>query len=170
MLIEKEKVVTFHYQLTETDQDVIEDSHDGDPLVFLHGHNAVLKGLEEAMVGKQKDDQFTITLSPEQAYGSVQENAHRRVSLKHIVPSSKNPSKKASNKKIKYKPGMVVQVNTADGPREVVVVKVGLKNIDVDTNHPLAGKTLTFDIEIIDVRNASEEEIAHGHVHGVGGH
>jgi len=156
----------FHYQLSEPDQEIIEDSRgdkgDRDPVVFLHGHNGMLKGLEEAMLGKQKNDQFTITLPPEQAYGAVQENAQQRVSIKHIV----NPSKK----KIKYKPGMVVHVNTANGPREVVVVKVGLKNIDVDANHPLAGKTLTFDLEILDVRDASAEEIAHGHVHGVGGH
>lgn len=170
MLIEKNKVVTLHYRLTEIGQDVIEDSYDGDPVVFLHGHGSMLKGLEEAMISKQKDDQLTITLSPEQAYGPVKENAYQRVSLKHIVASSKSPSKKYANKHIKYKPGMVVQVNAAEGPREVVIVKVGLKNVDVDVNHPLAGKTLTFDVKIIDVRNASEEEIAHGHVHGKGGH
>jgi len=162
MLIEKNKVVTFHYILTETDKELIEDSHDGDAVVFLHGYNGMLKSLEEAMVGKQKNDKFSLSLSADQAYGPLQQNAHQRVSIKHIIKSSK--------KKVKYKPGMVVQINTTDGPREVVVIKVGLKNIDVDANHPLAGKALTFEVEIIDIRDASKEEIAHGHVHGVGGH
>jgi len=161
MLIEKNKVVTFHYTLTETDN-VVENSRDGEPLVFLHGHNGMLKGLEDQMLEKQKGDKLLITLSPDDAYGQRREDAQQRVSMKHVV----NPSKK----KIKYKAGMVVQINTSNGPREVVVIKAGLKNIDVDTNHPFAGKTLTFDIEILDVRDATTEELAHGHVHGAGGH
>ena len=70
----------------------------------------------------------------------------------------------------KWKPGMVAVVNTEQGQRQVTVVKVGMFKAEVDTNHPLAGKTLSFDIDIIDVRAASAEEIEHGHAHGVGGH
>ena len=162
MIIGTDKVVTFHYRLNEPDQEVIEDSRDAEPMVYLHGHQGMLKGLEEALEGKKASDQFTITLSPDQAYGPLREDAVQRVSMKHIV----NPSKK----KIKYKPGMTVQVNTAHGPRDVLVKKVGLKNMDVDTNHPLAGKTLVFEVEVLDVREASAEEISHGHVHGEGGH
>lgn len=162
MLIETNKVVTFHYRLSEPGTEVFEDSHQGNPMVYLHGHHGMLPGLEAALTGKQAGDTFTVTLPPEQAYGTRRENSQQRVSVKHVV----NPS----GRKTAYKPGMVVQINTNDGPREVVVVKAGLKTIDVDTNHPLAGKTLTFEIDVIDVRAASTEEISHRHVHGDGGH
>ncbi len=163
MIIEANKVVSFHYRLSEEGRDdVLEDSHNGNAMVYLHGHEGMLPGLEEAMEGKQSGDNFTAILTPEKAYGPARENAVQRVSAKHVLKSGK--------KKVKYKPGMVVQLNTKEGPRDVVIVKVGLKTLDVDTNHPFAGKTLKFDLEIIDVREASEEEIAHKHVHGEGGH
>ncbi len=162
MLVELNKVVTFHYRLSEPGQAVIEDSYESQPLVYLHGQHGMLVGLTEAMTGKQAGDKFTVTLPPDKAYGLRREDAVQRVSIKHVA----NPS----NRKINYKPGMTVQVNTNQGPRDVTVVKAGLKNIDVDTNHPLAGRTLSFEIEVIDVRNATAEEIAHGHAHGDGGH
>ena len=162
MRIEKDKVVTFHYRLTGEDQSVVEDSHDGSPMAYLHGHGGLLKGLEDALEGKQAGDRLTLTLPPEKAYGPRQENALQRISQRHVTGSSKA--------KMRFKPGMVVQVNTPDGPRSVIVAKVGLKTLDVDTNHPLAGRTLTFDVEVLDVRPASDDEIAHGHAHGEGGH
>jgi len=163
MIIEVNKVVSFHYRLREEgDESVLEDSYEGSAVVYLYGHEGVLAGLEEAMAGKQSGDKFTVILSPEKAYGSVIDDSIQRVSIKHVM----NPGKK----KVRYKPGMVVQLNTNEGPREVVVSKVGLKNLDVDTNHPFAGKTLKFDVEVVNVRDASEEEIAHRHVHGEGGH
>ncbi len=162
MHIEKNKVVTFHYRLSEPGQAVFEDSHAGPPAVYLHGQHNMLAGLEEALAGKQAGDVFTVTLPPEKAYGVRREDSMQRVSLKHVV----NPG----NKKRVYKPGMAVQVNTSQGPRDVTVVKPGLKTLDVDTNHPLAGRTLCFEVEVIAVRDASAEEIAHGHAHGVGGH
>jgi len=154
-------VVTFHYTLSEPGKGELENSKDQDPVSYLHGHNGMLQGVEDALEGKAVDEKVNITLEPEQAYGPVRENAVQRVPLKHIAKSSK---------RAKLKPGMVVQVNTANGLQEVVVVKAGLKNVDVDTNHPFAGKTLTFDIEISEVRDATEEELSHGHSHGVGGH
>jgi len=162
MLIEKDKVVQFHYCLSEPGNENFEDSRKGDPIAYLHGHNGMLPGLEEAMAGKQAGDTFSITLEPEKAYGPRNEGATQRVSPKHVY----NPQKK----KIKFKPGMVIQLNTNNGPQDVVVIKAGLKSLDVDINHPLAGKTLTFDIEIVDVRDATDEEVSHGHAHGVGGH
>ena len=161
MSIEKDKVVTFHYKLNEPDQAVFEDSHDSDPISYLHGHNGMLKGVEDALQGKSAGDNVNITLSPEDAYGPIREDAIQRVSLKHIVKSKT---------KVKYVPGMVVQVNTANGPQDVIVVKAGLKNLDVNTNHPLAGKTLTFDIDVTEVREATSDELSHGHSHSVGGH
>jgi len=156
------KVVTFHYKLSEPGKELIENSHDDEPVSYLHGHSGMLKGVEAVLEGKNENDHIMVTLAPEDAYGVVRENATQRISLKHIAKTSK--------KKIKYKPGMAIKVNTANGYQDVVVVKVGLKNIDVDTNHPLAGKTLTFDIDIIEVRDATEDELSHGHSHSVGGH
>ena len=162
MLIAADKVVTFHYRLSEPGQEVVEDSRDDRPVVYLHGHGGMLAGLEAALAGKQSGDQFTVTLAPDMAYGLRRDDAVQRISVKHVL----NPG----NKKMAYRPGMVVQVNTDHGPREVTVIKAGLKTIDVDTNHPMAGRTLQFEVEVVDVRDASEEEIAHGHVHGEGGH
>jgi FKBP-type peptidyl-prolyl cis-trans isomerase SlyD len=162
MLIAEDKVVSFHYRLSEPGQEAVDDSRDGQPVVYLHGHDGMLPGLEEALTGKQVGDKFTVTLPPEKAYGPRREDAVQRISVKRVI----NPG----NKRVNYRPGMVVQVNSDHGPREVTVIKAGLKTIDVDTNHPMAGRTLQFEIEVVDVRDATDEEIAHGHVHGVGGH
>ncbi|OGT20996.1 MAG: peptidylprolyl isomerase [Gammaproteobacteria bacterium RBG_16_57_12] len=162
MLIAGNTVVTFHYRVSEPGQGVLEDSHGGQPLAYLHGHHGMLPGLEEALTGQQAGDHVSVTLSPAQAYGERREEALLRVPMSHVV----NPGKG----KVKYTPGMMVQVNTNNGPQVVRVVKVGLKNLDVDANHPYASKILSFDIDVISVREASEEELAHGHVHGAGGH
>jgi FKBP-type peptidyl-prolyl cis-trans isomerase SlyD len=162
MHITKDHVVTFHYRLTGDNQRVVEDSHDGSPMVYLHGHGGLIKGLEQALEGRRAGEQFTVTVPPELAYGPRQGNAVQRISKSHVAGASRT--------KTHFKPGMLVQVNTAHGLRTVVVAKVGLKTLDVDTNHPLAGRTLTFDIDVVDVRPGNEEEIAHGHAHGAGGH
>jgi FKBP-type peptidyl-prolyl cis-trans isomerase SlyD len=162
MLIAADKVVSFHYRLSELGGEVVEDSHDDRPVVYLHGHEGMLAGLEEALSGMRAGDKFTVTLPPEKAYGLRRDDAVQRISVKHVM----NPG----NQKMNYRPGMVVWVSTDHGPREVTVIKAGFKTIDVDTNHPLAGRTLQFDVEVVGVRDASEEEIAHGHVHGAGGH
>jgi len=162
MQITKNSVVSFHYRLTDSDQTLIEDSHASSPLVYLHGHEGIFSGLESALEGKSVGDKVSVTLPPEETYGPRIDDAIQRVSINHVVNKSK--------KKIKYKPGMAIQLNTKNGAQSVIVVKAGLKTLDVDINHPLAGKTLNFDIEIVNVREASEEEIAHKHVHGEGGH
>jgi FKBP-type peptidyl-prolyl cis-trans isomerase SlyD len=162
MLIERDKVVTFHYRLRGAGGEVLEDTYGTEPMIYLHGHRGVLKGLEDALAGKQPGDHLVVTLTPDQAYGQRDEEARQRISKSHVAG--------ASGKKINYRPGMVVHVNTRDGLRPVTVLKVGLTTLDVDINHPLAGETLTFDLEIVDVREASEEELAHGHVHRGGEH
>lgn len=160
MIIGKDTVVTIHYRLSEPGGGMIEESHGSAPLTFLHGHRGLLAGVEQALAGKQAGDKVSITLPPEQAYGVRDEQAIVRVPKSHVLEDARNRV---------YKPGMVIRVNTNDRTRAVVVVKVGLKMLDVDSNHPLAGKTLTFDIDVVDVRAASPEEISHGHVHGDGG-
>lgn len=160
MQITKDRVVAFHYRLSEPDVGPIEESHGSEPMLYLHGHGGLLAGLERALEGRSAGDSFAVTLSPEEGYGPRDENARQRISKSHVVGA----------KGAVFRPGMTVRVNTAGGARAAVVVKVGLKVLDVDTNHPLAGRTLHFDIEVVSVREAHEEEIAHGHAHGAGGH
>lgn len=158
MSIEKNKVVLFHYTVSEESGETIESSAEGPPNAYLHGHGGIIPGLEQAMTGREAGETFTVTVAPENAYGMRKPDAIQRVPIKHLAGAKR------------WKPGMVAQVQTERGRRHVVVAKVGHKFADVDTNHPLAGRTLTFDVEIVEVRDASAEELAHGHAHGVGGH
>ncbi|WP_333797044.1 FKBP-type peptidyl-prolyl cis-trans isomerase [Rheinheimera sp.] len=157
MLISKDTVVQLHYQLSD-DSGLLESSQGSDPLLYLHGHQNMLPAIEQALEGKSKGDKLELTLAPKDAYGERREDAIQSVQVKHLQGAKK------------WQPGMMAVVQTEHGPRQVKVVKVGMFKADVDTNHPLAGKTLQFSFEILDVRAASEEEIAHGHAHGVGGH
>lgn len=162
MQISADSVVSFHYRLSESQGELLESSYEAEPTLYLHGHGNLLPALEEALNGKQVGDKFSVSLEPEQAYGVRNEGATQRIPIKHLhnYAAIKN----------KLKPGMRVAVNTEQGPWDAVVLKVGKFNVDIDSNHPLAGKTLTFDIEIVDARAATAEELAHGHAHGVGGH
>jgi len=159
MQVTNDKVVNFHYSIQDTDGAQLESSSDKVPIAYLHGHGNILRGLEDSITGMSKGETKTVTLPPEQAYGPKQDNAEQKVPIKHLVGKYK-----------RLLPGMIVRLNTEKGVREVSVVKVGLKMVTVDTNHPFAGKTLIFDIEVSDLREATDEEIAHGHAHGVGGH
>jgi FKBP-type peptidyl-prolyl cis-trans isomerase SlyD len=157
MKIEERKVVSFHYTLTGAAGDELESSREKEPLSYLHGAGNIIPGLENAMSGKQAGDRFEVTLEPADAYGERSEDRVQRIPAKHF--------KKASA----LRPGQMLVLETRQGPVQVRVVKIGRFNIDVDANHPLAGKVLTFDVEVTDVRDATREELAHGHVHGPGG-
>ena len=158
MNVTKDKVVQFHYNLSDADNTVEETTRNGAPMAYLHGHNNMIAGLESAMEGKAVGDTFSATLEPKDAYGEFLPNCEQRIPVKHLQGAKK------------WRPGMVGTVQTEQGRRQVTVVKVGKFMVTVDNNHPLAGKTLTFEIEIMDLRDASAEEIAHGHAHGDGGH
>ncbi|MCW8195363.1 peptidylprolyl isomerase [Proteobacteria bacterium 005FR1] len=160
------KVISFHYRMYRVDEagkrgEMLESSDDSSPVYYLHGHRNIIPGLEAAMTGKKEGEEFEVTLAPEQAYGERKPNSIQRVPVKHLH---------LANKKQRIPAGSVVTVQTEQGPRHVVVVKSGKFTVDVDTNHPLAGATLQYEIKIDSVRDASEEEIAHRHVHGPGGH
>jgi len=158
MQIQNNTVVSFHYKLQEIGGDYKEDSSDGDPMLYLHGHRGILPGLEDAMKGKTAGDKFTVQVPPEDGYGLRNEDSFQRVPVKHLI-GQKKP-----------KLGDVVTINTKTRQVNATVVKVGRHTVDVDTNHPLAGKELKFDIEVVDVREATMEEVAHKHAHGPGGH
>lgn len=158
MQIANNTVVSFHYTLEEVGGSYKEESSDGEPMLYLHGHRGILPGLEDAMKGKVAGDTFSVQIPPENGYGLRNENAIQRVPIKHLI-GQKKPAL-----------GDVVTVNAKSGSVNATVVKVGRHNVDVDTNHPLAGKELKFDIEVVDVREATMEEVSHRHAHGPGGH
>ena len=158
MKIEKDRVVRFHYAVAETGQAAVENSKDGgEPIAILFGHGNIIPGLEKAMDGREAGDSFQATVPAAEAYGERREGLSQRIPKKHFGAQ-------------KLEPGMQVVLQTNFGPRAVTIEKVGMSVVDVDLNHPMAGKDLDFDIEIVEVREASAEELAHGHVHGDGGH
>jgi FKBP-type peptidyl-prolyl cis-trans isomerase SlyD len=159
MKIEKNHVVRFHYAVSEAGAtgEPTETSRDGEPLAILVGHGNIIPGLEKALDGREPGDRFEVDVAAADAYGERRDGLTQRVPKKHFGAQ-------------KLQPGMQVVLNTNFGPRAVTVEKVGMSVVDVDLNHPMAGKDLHFDVEIVDVREASDEEREHGHVHGDGGH
>jgi FKBP-type peptidyl-prolyl cis-trans isomerase SlyD len=153
-----ETVVSFHYTLRDEAGKTLETSLGGQPATYLHGANNIIPGLESAMAGRSAGDTFSATINPKEGYGERDPGKAQRVPIKHLSFAGK------------LRAGAVVQLSTSEGMRAVTVVKAGRHTADIDTNHPLAGQTLVFDIEIIEVRAASAEEVSHGHAHGPGGH
>jgi FKBP-type peptidyl-prolyl cis-trans isomerase SlyD len=166
MTVAADCVVAFHYKLCEILPDGsksgwLEESAGREPLLYLHGHANVISGLEEAMAGKKAGDSLEITLAPEQAYGQRRSNSIIRVPIKHLhLPDGQKA----------LMPGVIVGVQTDQGVRSALIVKAGRFNVDIDTNHPFAGRTLHYSLDIVDVRKATPEEITHRHAHGAGGH
>jgi FKBP-type peptidyl-prolyl cis-trans isomerase SlyD len=161
MKITDKTVVQFHYILKDEAGEQLESSFGSDPLAYLHGKKNMLVGVEKALTDKENGDKFSVTLQPKDAYGEYQEGAVQRLPAKHLQNGAGTT---------KWKAGMVAVVQTEQGQRQVTVIKSGKFMVTVDMNSPLAGKVLTFDIEVVDVRAATDDEVEHGHAHGVGGH
>jgi FKBP-type peptidyl-prolyl cis-trans isomerase SlyD len=157
MNITKDSVVQLHYRVSDA-SGLIEDSAKGEPMLYLHGHQNMLPAIEQALEGKAAGDALSLVVAPKDAYGERDDNAIQSIQVKHLKGAKK------------WAPGMTAVVETEHGPRQVKIVKVGMFKAEVDVNHPLAGKTLTFDLNVVSVRPATAEEIAHGHAHGAGGH
>lgn len=158
MEITQQRVVAFHYTIYDaTTHEELENSHEHNPTLYLHGTQSVLPHLQEALEGKKAGESLTLTLPPEKAYGQRSDDLIQRIPAKYLKHLKK------------YQVGDIVPVNTDRGQQWVTILKKGLKTVDVDGNHPFAGKTLTFEIQVESVREATEEELAHGHAHGPGG-
>ncbi|WP_293001478.1 peptidylprolyl isomerase [Nevskia sp.] len=151
-------VAYFHYTLTNAGGDVLDSSEGRDPLPYLHGKGNIVVGLEKALAGKQAGDKLNVVVSAEEGYG-----AHNPA-LVQKVP------KAAFQGVDNLEPGMQFQAESNMGPVSVVITAIEGDEVTVDGNHPLAGETLHFAVEITSVREASVEEVLHGHVHGAGGH
>jgi len=157
MEISKDAVVAFHYTIFDDNHQELESSHGQTPTLYLHGSKSVLPHLQTALEGHKAGDKVETTLTPDKAYGERQDNLTQRISAKYLRHLKT------------YQVGDVVPVNTDKGQQWVTVLKKGLKTVDVDANHPFAGKTLRFVVDIDNVRAATEDELAHGHAHGAGG-
>lgn len=159
MRAEKNSVVCFHYRVRDAAADAAAEPFDdsykrGQPMWALLGHGQLVPGVEKALVGREDGEKFAAEVAPADAYGERQEGLLQRVPKKYF----QRPER--------LKPGMTTVLQTRDGGQRLVTVhKIGMTSIDVDHNHPLAGKTLHFDIEVVSVRAASDEEIQHGHAH-----
>ncbi len=158
MQIALNSVAAFHYTLTDDQGQVIDSSEGREPLTYLHGSGQIVPGLERQMEGRRAGDTFTAEVAPEEGYGV------HHAELMQEVP-------KAAFQGVEdIQPGMQFQGRGPQGEINVTVARVEGDTVFIDGNHPLAGQTLHFAIEVTDVRAASEEELAHGHVHGAGGH
>jgi len=156
--IEKNRVVTLNYTLRDEQGTILDASSGRGPLSYLHGKGNIIPGLEQALSGKAAGDKLDVTVAPEQGYGPRDER------LVQIVPRTKFGEVE------NLAPGMQVRVGGQQGQRIVSVVRVDRDFVTIDGNHPLAGRTLHFSVEIAEVRKASHDEVAHGHVHGPDGH
>jgi FKBP-type peptidyl-prolyl cis-trans isomerase SlyD len=158
MQIAERTVASFHYTLTNDAGEVIDSSSGREPLTYLHGAGNIVPGLEKEMAGRQVGDKFDVVVSAADGYGEP------NPALTNVVP------KDAFQGVDTLEVGMEFQAQTPQGPLSVVIAKIDGDQVTVDGNHPLAGKTLHFAIEVTDVRDASLEELTHGHAHGAGGH
>ena len=158
MQIAQNSVVAFHYTLTNDSGEVLDSSEGREPLTYLHGAGNIIPGLEKELEGRAAGDKLNATVTPAVGYGEKQEQ------LVQEVPRDAFQGVES------IEPGMQFQAQTQGGPLMVTVTSVEGDTVIVDGNHPLAGQTLNFAVEIASGREASQEEVEHGHVHGEGGH
>lgn len=158
MAITQDSVVTLHYTLKDDAGKVLDSSSGGDPLSYLHGHGNLVPGLERELAGKSPGDKLSVKVAPADGYGELNKALIERVP-RRALKGVKNLSV-----------GMRLHAHTPQGPQAVTVTQIVGDMVTLDANHPLAGQNLNFDIEVTDVRAATEEELSHGHVHGPGGH
>lgn len=157
MQISENTVVRIHYTLKNKSGDILDSSADQEPLAYLHGVGNIIPGLEAALTGHKAGDTIQTSIEPKDAYGERQEE------LVQAIPRGAFPVED-------IEPGMRFSTGSAQGDQIVTVVNVEEDTVTVDGNHPLAGETLYFDVEVVDLREATEEEATHGHVHGPDGH
>jgi FKBP-type peptidyl-prolyl cis-trans isomerase SlyD len=158
MIVEKNKVVEFDYRLTDANGQLLEETAGSEPLAYLHGYGNILGALETSLEGHGIGDRVSVEIPPEQGFGYRDESRVQRIPIKHLEFEGR------------LAPGVMATVTTREGPRQIIVTKVGRFNVDADLNHPFAGQTLNFEVELVSIRDATPEELAHGHAHGPGGH
>lgn len=160
MTITKNKVALIHYTLKDNTGEVLDSSEGRDPLAFIQGIGNIIVGLEEKLEGKAAGDKIETVVSPEKGYGVRSDDNVHKVPLESFQAEGDE----------KLEVGMQVQVETNQGVSIADVAAIEGEEVTLDLNHPLAGETLHFNVEVVDVREATKEELDHGHAHGPGGH
>lgn len=159
MQIAPQKVVAIDYTLTDDQGNIIDSSDGGAPLAYIHGMGNIIPGLENALLGKQAGDSLKVSIPPADAYGERDESMVQQVPREMFENSEE------------IQVGMQFQTLTEGGDALIVTVtETTTDNITVDANHPLAGQILNFDVKVVEIRDATTEELDHGHAHGPGGH
>jgi FKBP-type peptidyl-prolyl cis-trans isomerase SlyD len=154
MQVSENKVVSIHYDLTDNQGESLDSSREREqPLDYLHGAGNIIPGLEQALEGKAEGDAMKVTIEPADAYGEPQEALIQQVPREMLSDIEG------------LQVGMQLQASSEQGQHTVVVREIKDDNVTIDANHPLAGVTLNFDVEVVAIRDASSEEIEHGHVH-----
>ncbi len=153
MNVGKDKVVTIDYTLKSDKGEVLDTSKGDEPLLYIHGHGYLVPGLEKELEGKKAGDRVVTVVSPAEGYGEYDEE------LIFPVPRTEFPADE------ELAEGMQFQAHTEEGEQIFTVKAVSADTVTVDANHPLAGQNLHFDISIVDVREATREELSHGHAH-----
>lgn len=154
----RDMVVSLHYTLTDDSGEVLDSSSGREPLEYLHGHGNIISGLEKALEGAEVGHRSTVSVAPEEGYGRPNPDLVFEAPREHFP------------KDMKLEPGARVYAEGPEGPIAFSIVRLTETGAVLDANHPLAGKTLHFDVEVVGMRPATEEEITHGHVHGAHGH
>ncbi|GIU22825.1 peptidylprolyl isomerase [Shewanella schlegeliana] len=157
MKITEKCAVSIHYRLSDAKGQLVESSFEGEPMIYLHGAENMIPGLEAALEGKAQGDILDVTVDAEQGYGPYHDGLRQEVPLSAFGDIED------------IVPGMRFIAETEMGQRPVQVTEVKDDVVVVDGNHPLAGQSLVFNVEVLEVRAATEEEIAHGHIHAHGG-
>lgn len=158
MIIEKNKVTSIDYTLKDDSGNVLDSSEGREPLSYLHGNGNLIPGLEEALEGKKEGDNISVSIPPEKGYG---------IRNKELIQTVDRAMFQGVDQ---IQAGMQFQANTEQGTQIFTVTDIEGDQVTIDGNHPLAGANLNFDVTIQGIREATDEEIQHGHVHGPGGH
>ena len=156
--VEQDSVATVHYTGTFVDGVQFDSSEGKDPLVFMVGHRKMIPGFEQEILGAKVGEKREFTLTPDRAYGERDDSAIQKIERSQLPDG------------MELEVGMVVGAHSDQGPIQFTITEIDGEVVSADFNHQMAGKTLRFEVEVVDVRAASEEELAHGHVYGPGGY
>ena len=156
MQVADKLAVSIHYTLTNTAGEQLDSSRKDEPMVYLHGSGQIISGLEEALTDKKVGDKFNITIEPANAYGERNDTMLQEVSMSMFEGVDK------------VEEGMQFHADASNGVNVVTVTKIDGDKVTIDGNHPLAGEALTFDVDVVDIREATEDELKSQHIHGAG--
>lgn len=152
-MIKKDSVVTLSYSLKNNDGTELDQAGADQPLVYLHGNGQIIPGLETNLEGLNSGDKKDVSIQPEEAYGNINPSLVMEIERKNFPPD------------VDIQPGMQFSADMGEKQQIFTVLSVGENEVKIDANHPLAGETLHFSIEVLEVRDATKEELEHGHAH-----